>query len=148
MAGLRVTAISYRTRRAGAVPDQSFDQWDFIVLVTDPDGTPKTGLKLSEFTVRVHAQGGHGPFDTQANDYFDQLNQPVSLTAAVEAKYVPGVYRLEAGQYELSNAANIPYVFSVSVVQKARFGTAAGCAIVSYRPAESEWPDPSHGPSI
>jgi hypothetical protein len=182
MAGLRVTAIPYLagTHKTFPNPDPAYfgpgassymtivvPSWCFCVLVTDADGTPKTGLKVDNFSVHVQADGNLGTGSASSGSATS-----VSLSSASAEQSVPGVYTLwvsdgelfpKSGEppmgapKELAIPSPIPYVFSVSVtIYGSRsqrislpWGTgavpvleASGCALVSFLPAA--WNTPNY----
>ena len=84
MGGLRVTAIP---RDIGEFFDKPL--WSVFVLVTDPDGAPKTGLTEGNFGVRVISTGIAGQVDLPLKA------PPVATLGSVEeVPSTPGIYRL------------------------------------------------------
>jgi hypothetical protein len=94
--------------------------WSFYVLVTDVDGTPKTGLSLANFQVTVVTQGHGKDLSVQppVGPPLDASTLAFGLVAldGVSEQFVPGVYRLGVKQGQLTPpSATFPFVSTAQV---------------------------------
>jgi hypothetical protein len=117
------------------------EEWYFVVLVTDTDGTTIAKLNQSNFSVQVHARGANGPVDTTNPGYC--LDETVVLDIVSEALSTKGVYMLRAQPPNKEGKTPDPaykftdtsYVFSVSVtVPRRLFPPVRGRTLVAFGP--------------